>query len=146
MYPKKFEKLCSVLSKFLKKNIEFNLIRLHYPYNDSHILANYLALVINKLKFVLLTRKIFRYAIIKKLSKLFIRNKFNIIPSFLTGLKMKVAGRLMNYKVIPRKTVKLRERGSSSPGTVNYTSFSRVTSKNRRGAYSITVSSGQNFF
>lgn len=146
MYPKIFENLCRILSKFLKKKIELNLIRLHYPYKDSHILANYLRLVVNKLKFVLLTRKIFRHAIIKKLSKLFIRNKYNIIPSFLTGLKIKIAGRLMKYKVIPRKTIKLAQRGSSSIGTVNFTSFSRVTAKNRRGAYSITVSSGQNFF
>jgi hypothetical protein len=146
MFPKKFENICRVLSKFLNKKIELNLIRLHYPYKDSHILANYLQLVINRIKFVLITRKIFRFAVIKKLTKLFIRKKINIIPSFLTGLKIKVAGRLMKYKVIPRKTVKLTQRGSSSTGTVNYTSFSRVTSKNRRGAYSITVSSGQNFF
>lgn len=146
MYPKKFEIICNVLSKFLQKKIELNLIRLHYPFYDSHILANYLALIINKIKFVRLTRKIYKRAIIKRLSKLFIRNKYNIIPSFLTGLKMKVAGRLMNYKVIPRKTIKFRERGSSSIGTVNYTSFSRINGKNRRGAYSITISSGQNFF
>jgi hypothetical protein len=146
MYPKKFEKLCNVLSKFLKKKVELNIIRLHYPYKDSHILANYLQLLVNKLKFVLLTRRIFTHAVIKKLSKLFIRKKYNLIPSFLTGLKFKVAGRLMKYKVIPRKTVQIKQRGSSSIGTVNYTSFSRVTAKNRRGAYSITVSSGQNFF
>ena len=40
----------------------------------------------------------------------------------------------------------LRTKGSSSFGKVNFTDFARYTSKNRRGAFSITVSSGQNFF
>ena len=52
----------------------------------------------------------------------------------------------MKYKVIPRKTVQKVQKGIASFGKVNYTDFARYTSKNRRGAFSITVSSGQNFF
>ena len=52
----------------------------------------------------------------------------------------------MKYRVVRRKTVKLFQRGISSPGKVNYTDWARYTSKNRRGAFSITVSTGQNIF
>jgi hypothetical protein len=61
-------------------------------------------------------------------------------------MTIKVAGRLMKYKVIPRKTVKIIRRGSSSVGKINYSDISRYTNKNKRGAFSITVKSGQNFF
>ena len=50
LYPKKFKIICNVLSKAFNKNIELNLIRLHYPYKDSNILANLLALLVNKIK------------------------------------------------------------------------------------------------
>ena len=81
---------------------------------------------------------------------IFNNNKFNIlksaIPSFLTGLHIKIGGRLLNLSMKSRKTVNIVERGSSSIGKVNYTDVARYTNKNKRGAYSITVSSGQNFF
>ena len=69
-----------------------------------------------------------------------------ILPTFLAGIKLKVAGRLMKEKVIPRKTTKKFSKGSSSTGKINFTDTSRFTSKNRRGAFSITISSSQNFF
>ena len=76
--------------------------------------------------------------------------KFNknlgIIPSFLSGLNIKIAGRLMRYKIIPRKTTQGLNRGASAIGRVNYTDKARFTFKNRKGAFSINISAGQNFF
>jgi hypothetical protein len=153
-YPNKFKILCDIFSKFLNKNIELDLIRLHYPYYDNNILVNLLAYMVNKLKIRLMTRNIFRKAVIRKLNKKFNpititgkeKKKFTIIPTFLTGLKIKVAGRLMNYKTVPRRTVRNVQKGISSVGRVNYTDLARYTSKNKKGAFSITISSGQNFF
>lgn len=150
LYPQKFNIICNVLSKFFNKNIELDLIRIHYPYNDSNILVNLFAIMINKIKFRRITRKLFRKIVIRSISKMFINQNrkpgFNFIPAFLTGIKIKIGGRLMNVSRKTRKTVNLIERGSSSPGKVNYTDFARFTNKNKRGAYSITISSGQNFF
>lgn len=146
VYPNKFRKLCNILSKIFKKNVQLDLIRLHYPYKNSNILANILALLVNQIKFRRITRNLFKNAVIKSLRKVVSESKENNIPAYLTGLTVKVAGRLMKYKVIPRKTVQIIQRGSSSVGRVNFTDFARYTSKNRRGAFSITVSSGQNFF
>lgn len=150
------------------KNVELDLIRLHYPYNNSNILVNLLAILLKKLKFRRITRRLFRKMVIKSIKKFFINNKTNkiiksnkqnvginsndnniinsAIPSFLTGLHIKIGGRLLNLSMKSRKTVNIVERGSSSIGKVNYTDFARYTNKNKRGAYSITVSSGQNFF
>jgi hypothetical protein len=146
LYPNKFKKICFILNKLFKKNIELNLIRLHYPYENSNIFASFLALLVNKIKFRRITRKIFKNAVIKKLKNIVSDDNNKYIPAYLTGMTIKIAGRLMKYKVIPRKTVQKVQVGVSSFGKVNFTDFARYTSKNRRGAFSITVSSGQNFF
>lgn len=146
IYPLKFEKLCEVLNSIFNKPVELDLIRLHYPYNDSNILVRLLAFMINKLKVRRITRRLFNKAVIKSIKKINNKDQVNIIPAFLSGMTIKVAGRLMKYKVIPRKTVKIVRRGSSSIGKVNYSDISRYTNKNKRGSFSITINSGQNFF
>jgi hypothetical protein len=147
LYPLKFKKLCEILNNFFKKPVEFDLIRLHYPYKDTNILVRLLAFMINKIKIRRMTRKLFKNAVIKSIKNKFkIKDKTNIIPAFLTGLTIKVGGRLMKYKIIPRKTVKIIRRGSSSIGKVNYTNFSKYTNKNRRGAFTISIKAGHNFF
>ena len=96
-------------------------------------------MMIKKVKIRKITRKIFRKAVMKSIKTIFKETKISIIPAFLTGLTIKIAGRLIGYKVIPRKTVKLAQRGSSSIGKVNFTDLARYTNKNKRGAFSITV-------
>ena len=94
----------------------------------------------------MLTRKIINYSLIKKYNNYFLKNTNNFIPSYLTGLKIKVGGRLMKYRVVRKRTVKSLQRGISSFGRVNYLDWARYTSKNKRGAFSITISAGQNLF
>ena len=73
-------------------------------------------------------------------------NTDSITPSYLTGLNIKIGGRLMRYKIVKKRTVKLFQRGASASGKVNFTDWARFTSKNKKGAFSITVSTGQNIF
>nr|UZS77737.1 hypothetical protein [Lentinula edodes] len=146
IYPLKFEKLCEVLNSIFNKPVELDLIRLHYPYNDSNILVRLLAFMINKMKLRRITRRLFNKAVVKSIKKINNKDQVNIIPAFLSGMTIKVAGRLMKYKVIPRKTVKIVRRGSSSIGKINYSDISRYTNKNKRGSFTITIKSGQNFF
>jgi hypothetical protein len=147
IFPNKFLNLCEILSNFLKKPIELDLIRLHYLYNDSNILANFLAIMINKIKLRIIEKKIFGNAILK--NKKFSStktNKLNIIPAFLSGIYIKVAGRLLNNRIVPRNTVKTIRQGAVAKGKINFLDVARYTNKNKRGAYSITVSTGQNYF
>jgi hypothetical protein len=146
-FPNKFKNLCEILSNLFKKSVELDLIRIHYPHNDSHILANFLAIMINKIKLRIIIKKLFGNAILK--NKKFgstKTNKLNIIPAFLSGINIKVAGRLLNSRIVPRKTVKTIRRGAVAKGKINYLDVARYTNKNKRGVYSITVSSGQNYF
>jgi hypothetical protein len=146
VFPDKLKQLCDILSNLFKKPVELDLIRLHYPYNDSNILVNLLGIMINKIKLRIIIRKLFKNAVIKNLNKITGKTKLNIIPAFLSGITIRVAGRLLTHRVIPRKTIKITRRGASARGKINYSDVARYTNKNKRGAYSITVSSGQNYF
>src|SRR6266576_84354 len=143
------KRLYRKIRKF-RVNTRVKLIRLHYPYNDSNILANLLAIFINRIKLRIIAKRLFGKAVIKyktnnKSSSNNV-NKLKIIPAFLSGINIKVAGRLLNNKKVPRKTVKTVRRGAVSKGKINYLDVARSSNKNKRGAYSITVSSGQKFF
>lgn len=144
LYPNKFKKICLILSRFFKKPVELDLIRLHYPYNDSNILVNLLGIMINKIKIRIIIRKLFRKAIIKNPNKLENKN-LTLLPSFLSGMNIRIAGRLLTQKVVPRMTVKTIRRGVLAKSKVNFSDVARLTKKNKRGAFSITISSGQNF-
>src|SRR6202035_968689 len=65
----KFKKLCQILSHLFNKPVHLDLIRLHYPYNDSNILVNLLGIMINKIKLRIIFRKLFEKAVIKSLEK-----------------------------------------------------------------------------
>ena len=52
----------------------------------------------------------------------------------------------MTQPVKPRKTVKQIIRGASASGKINYLNFARLTKKNKRGSFSITISAGHNYF
>jgi len=141
----KLNKICHILSLYFKKPVELDLVRLHYPYFNNNILVNLLGLIINKIKVRFITKKLFKKAIIKNPTKLNRTNRLTIIPSFLSGIKIRIAGRLLTHRVVPRKTIKIIRRGALARGKVNFFDVARFTNKNKRGAFSITISSGQNF-
>nr|UIX25262.1 ribosomal protein S3 [Tricholoma matsutake]UIX25293.1 ribosomal protein S3 [Tricholoma matsutake]UIX25321.1 ribosomal protein S3 [Tricholoma matsutake]UIX25349.1 ribosomal protein S3 [Tricholoma matsutake]UIX25377.1 ribosomal protein S3 [Tricholoma matsutake] len=146
VFKKNFKLLSEILSHFFNKPVHLDLIRLHYPYHDSNILVNLLGIMINKIKLRIIFRKLFEKAVIKNLNKVTGKTNYEILPAFLSGINIKVAGRLLTHRVIPRKTVKTIRRGAAAPGKINFSDVARFTNKNKRGAFSITVSSGQNFF
>jgi len=141
---KKLELICKILSIYFNKPVELQLVKLNYPYLDSNIFVNLLGLMVNNRKIRQIMKKFFKFAVIKNIAtgKIFIRN--SKIPSFLSGVKIKIAGRLLTQRVIPRKTVKIIRRGAFARGKVNFLDIARYTSKNKRGAFSITVTTGQN--
>jgi len=123
------------------------LIRLHHPYHDSNILVNLLSLNFkNKRKKArVAVQKIYNKKPVKNLNDPNL-NSVKFIPAFLSGLNIKIAGRLMGEPIIPRITTKVFGKGASATGKVNYLDIARITKKNRKGAYTIKITSGQNFF
>ena len=143
---KKLDLICKILSIYFKKPVELHLVKLNYPYLDSNIFVNLLGLMINNKKLRHIMKRFFRFAVIKNIAKSSANNliRTNKIPSFLSGIKIKIAGRLLTQRVVPRKTVKIIRRGAFARGKVNFLDIARYTSKNKRGAFSITVTTGQN--
>jgi hypothetical protein len=163
VYQNKFKLICAILSNKFNKPVELQLIRLHHPYHDSNILVNLLSLNIKN------KRKKARVAIQKIYNKKPVKNLNDpklkktalptaeslalpkartgkLIPAFLSGLNIKIAGRLMGEPIIPRMTTKVFSKGATATGKVNYLDVARITKKNRKGAYTIKITSGQNFF
>jgi hypothetical protein len=143
----KFKLICGILSNKFKKPVELQLIRIHQPYYDSNILVNLLSLNIKNKTFKsnVAIEKLYAKKAIKNLYDYNIKS-VNLIPTFLSGIKIRIGGRLMREPIIPRITTKNFERGASSPGKVNFLDIATITNKNRKGSYTIKISSGQNFF
>lgn len=133
----KFKYLISFLENMFNKTIELELIRLKYPAHNSHILAQVLGLSSKRLKFFIMMRKLLYTVNIKHPGGF--KYNFNTIPSYLSGIKIRLGGRLSNEKLIPRKTVKTYQMGSIARNKINFKDQTRLTLKNKRGAYSFTV-------
>jgi len=143
----KFQIIIEILTRKFKKPVVFHITRLHYPYFDSNILANLLSLNIRnkKKKSRIAINKIYSNKAIKNLNDHNLKS-VNFIPAFISGLILKIGGRLMKEPIIPRLTTKKFERGATSPGKVNYLDIANITKKNKKGANTITIKAAQNFF
>jgi hypothetical protein len=146
---KRLEFICEILSKIFNKPIVLELTRLHYPFSDSNILANTLGPISDLNPFIKIRRRLLKRAKIINPSN--VKNRFikksifgllSSSPSFLSGIKIRINGRLLIQKVIPRKTMYNFQTGSLARAKANFVQTSRFTNKNKRGAYSITVSIG----
>jgi hypothetical protein len=141
----KLKTICNILTRFFKKSIELELVRLYYPYYNSNILVNLFGILINKIKLRRIVKKFIRKSIKSRSTNELTQNK-SLIPSALSGIKIKVAGRLLTQRVIPRKTVKIVSSGAISRNKLMLLETSRFTNKNKRGAFSITVSIGHRLY
>lgn len=105
--------------------VELRLVQLQYPYLDSSILAQYVAINAGKYNFLRMQKMTFKA----------------LRGAQLSGVKLELAGRLTTQRSIPRKTV---ENGHTGSFTVNKQlnsklDFSQYASKNKLGAFTIKV-------
>jgi len=132
--------LGQVLSKLFKRPVELRLVRLHYPYLNSYILAQYIAINSNRYNFTRIQRAIFNALRAVKASSLHdSAGSDQVLPSYITGMKIRVSGRLLTQRSVPRQTVQTAQIGSFS-GQDNVIDFGSYTTKNKKGAF--TVKSG----
>lgn len=145
----KLELICAFLSKYIKKTVVLDLVKIHNPIFESNILSKIVAPLTYKMKFYFIFKKFLsKIKMYKPLTKRTESQKvkFNRIPSFISGISLKLAGRALRQPIRPKFTVQQEQQGSVVRGKVSYLSKSRFTTKNKRGTFSITVSIGQNFF
>ena len=140
------------LSKKIKKPINLDLTRLSHPTLDSQISANAIGIIANKLnkKFLPISFKFFKYAniknptIIKNIISSGNRNSNTL--AVVSGINLKKGGRLMTQPIVPKQTSKIIQIGSINRANTDFVTTSRYTAKNKRGAFSITVTMGHKFF
>jgi len=177
------EKISWILSQYLNKKVEFEIIRLEYPFHDSKILSQVLGFNANKYNFRRMWIKLLPLAVIKNpsediwyeiekseeilegikkadlfkpssylpplFSKSGLQSKFinkisnqiakNRFASYLSGINIRLGGRLMTQGMRARYTVQTKQSGSLARAKVEFVERARFTGKNKRGAYSFTV-------
>lgn len=137
---KKFSYLIDYLTKLFGVEVEINLIRLYKPYHDSNILVQFLNSASYKKTFARLTKNLFKNLSVYKKKNL---NKENInkvaYPSGISGLYIKLAGRPIKERIIPRFTVKRAHRGNLNRLHAKLIEKSMFTDKSRKGAFNFTV-------
>lgn len=146
IYRKEFNALTFVLENYFNCSVQLELTRLKYPFFDSNILAQIIGLNGKFYNFERIIKLLFPKILIrnpntavgKQMIDLSPKNKRSI-ASYLSGIKIKVAGRFYKHRIIPRRTTSIVQRGSLARGVVNFVDTSRYVNKSRRGSFSITV-------
>jgi hypothetical protein len=140
------------LSKKINKPINLDLTRLSHPTLDSKISANAIGIITNKLKkkFLPISFKFFESAKIKNptiiKNIIFSGNRNSNTLAVVSGINLKKGGRLMTQSIVPKLTSKIIQIGSINRANTDFVTTSRYTAKNKRGAFSITVTMGHKFF
>nr|AWX52919.1 ribosomal protein S3 [Lactarius sp. (in: basidiomycete fungi)] len=139
----KLEKLVNLISKLFKKSVELELIRIYSPQNESNILANLIGVLSNFIKFRYIHMKLFKLSKTKNLNKGFSsRFSNNKIPSFLSGIYLKLAGRVLTQRIQRRVKSKVVQKGSLARTKARLININRFVNKNKRGTFSITIKTG----
>ena len=104
-----------------RNRIELRLVRLRYPYLDTSILAQYLAINADKYNFLRMKKTLFSRCSLTKSSLNRASEKTEqgrlknfYLPTGITGVKVELSGRLTTQRSIPRKTVTNVHKGSLS--------------------------------
>ncbi|RYE15043.1 MAG: hypothetical protein EOP34_04670 [Rickettsiales bacterium] len=117
--------LSDALTKVYGKEVRLIFIRNHYPYQNSSILAQYLAHNSSTNTFVHFSDSILTYPSLN----------VSQLPSYITGIKIELSGRLITEPVVPRITKKTAVFGTFS----KVVDYAKYTTKNELGAFTIKV-------
>lgn len=149
----KFKNLCLLLSKLFNKQVRLELTRIKRPYFDVTILTQlfHKNTQSRKSKLIKLVTLLF-YTLSRKYKWNSSTPSLCLAPNdennsgldfksqdILRGFKLKLGGRLLSQKIIPRISSKTYNRGKLARGKVHFVNTSRITNKHKRGAYSITI-------
>jgi len=130
--------LGEVLSKLFGRAVELRLVKLHYPYLNSYILAQYIACNAENYKLVKIVARLFSYVAPVK-DTLSTEALASALPSHIVGLKVRVSGRLVTERSRPRQTVQTAQLGSFSKRNLSLVDTACFTSSNKKGAFTVKV-------
>lgn len=123
--------LATSLSRLSGKEVHLVLTRVHYPYLNAYILAQFLAHNATSKTFINFQEAILTYPSLNA----------NALPSCITGIKVQLSGRLLTEALVPRMTTNMAVVGAfPEAALVDYASY---TTKNEIGSFTIKVWVGQ---
>ena len=148
--------LGEILSKIFNCDVSVKLVRLHYPYLNSYILAQYIAINSHKYNFSRMQRMIFSNVPTVQNAAFNVSNSTDLsikedglitetlkenkeYVTHLTGIKIQISGRSTTQSMSPRQTVQRCHIGSFAKNNKTSISCSTFTSKNKTGAFSVKV-------
>jgi len=144
----KFSSLILKLSNLYGKPVEIRPVRIHYPYLNSYILAQYMALNIKAGNFNKLIRNLFKRAklvennnsISSKYTDLIRYSSLINSPHYLTGLKVQISGRLSQRKAASRTRVVRKSIGTLRLGSFTSSiDASKFNFTGKNGAVTVKV-------
>jgi hypothetical protein len=116
----KINKLCIILSRIFNKNVVLDLIPLKLPFFDDNILVKTIGIICNKVSVRTIFNFIFRKATLYSKVRANLKYKYSMTKSYLSGIKIRIGGRLMTQKVIPRISSREIQRGPISHRKVTF--------------------------
>nr|YP_009531538.1 ribosomal protein S3 [Hannaella oryzae]AXY96238.1 ribosomal protein S3 [Hannaella oryzae] len=130
--------LGEALSSIFGRPVELRLVKLHYPYLDGHILAQFIALNTQDYTLAQILRRVF--GSISPVKNIDSANVLaSDLPSHIVGIKVRVSGRLMMERSRPRQTVQTQQIGSFSKDNLALVDSASFTTKNKKGAFTVKV-------
>ena len=147
--------LCDTLSQLFQKEVNVDMIRIHYPYMNSQILAQYLVSNANTNTFLHFSESILTYPSLTPgmFGKIGEENSY-VLSSYITDIRLELSGRLTTEQVVPRLTKKsarisnpntnigssLTDCGLSSESMKNtLVDYGKYSSKNEMGTFMLKV-------
>lgn len=128
--------LGDALTRCWGRTVELRLIRLNHSALDSSIFAQYLTANGAKHSFnrILDMLKASLPTVVSEGSA-----ESTLPVSHITGVKVKLSGRLTTQRSSPRQTVQAGRLGSSAKGAYSTVDYSQHTAKNKLGAFTMKV-------
>lgn len=147
--------LSDTLANVFEKQINFKLIRIHYPYMNSEILAKYLISNASTNTFLHFSEAILTYPSLSPDTYGNINKEGSyILPAYITSIRLELSGRLMTEQVVPRltkKSLRISNPNSNSASTLNeagiesnsinnmITDYAKYSVKNELGSFTLKV-------
>ncbi len=145
LFRRELNALTFILENYFNCSIQLELTRLKYPFYNSNILSQLIGLNGRKYGYEQVLNKLFPKIKIRNPKTILThydlspKRKFSLM-SYISGIKMRIAGRFYRHRIIPKRTVSTYQRGSLQRGVVNFVECSKYINKSKRGSFCITIS------
>jgi Mitochondrial ribosomal protein (VAR1) len=145
LFNRELNALTYILENHFNCSIQLEITRLKYPFYDSNILSQLIGLNGKKYGYEQVINKLFPYIKIRNPNT--ILTHYDLSPkrkkslvSYISGIKLRIAGRFFRHKIVPKRTVSTYQKGSLQRGVVNFVECSKYINKSKRGSFCISIS------